>query len=76
MPLKSNNMAKTESINELLKELEQTVQWFQEREHVDLEEGMKRAKEGAALVKTLKEKLKKIENEFEEVKKGLDVDSE
>jgi exodeoxyribonuclease VII small subunit len=69
-------MTKDASINELLTKLEKTVQWFQAREEVDLDEGMKRAKEGAALVKVLKEKLKKIENEFDEIKKDLDVDNE
>ena len=56
--------------------LEKTVDWFQSREDVDVEEGLKRVKEGAELIKTLKAKLKKVENEFEEIKKDLDVEGE
>ena len=67
-------MAKQETIQAQLEKLEKIVQWFQSRQDVDVEEGLKMVKEGAELVKTLNARLKKVENEFEEVKKGLDLE--
>ncbi len=54
-----------------LGKLEAIVAWFEAQEEVDVEEGLKRVREGAALVKDLKERMKGIENEFEEIKKDL-----
>ena len=61
-------------ISDLISKLEKIVQWFDAREDVDVEEALKKVKEGADLVKTLKSRLNKVENEFEEVKKGLDTE--
>ena len=36
-----------------------------------MEAGLERVKQGVALIKASRERLKKIENEFEEVKKEL-----
>ncbi|MDP2630766.1 MAG: exodeoxyribonuclease VII small subunit, partial [Candidatus Uhrbacteria bacterium] len=71
-----HRMKKDQTIQELIQELEKTVAWFQSRENIDIEEGLKRVKDGAELVKILKAKLKKVENEFEEIEKDLDVDNE
>ena len=60
------------SIKEELSELEQIAAWFEKQKDVDVEEGLKRVKEGAVLIKDLKERLREVENEFEEIKKGLD----
>ena len=67
-------MVKTDknSIQEAMEELEKIVQWFEKQEELDLEEGLKKVKEGAAIAKELKDKLKKVENEFEELKKDLE----
>lgn len=65
-----------EKIGSSLKKLEQIVGWFDAQEEVDVEEGLRHVKEGVALLKELKERLKKVENEFEEVKKGLDLEEE
>jgi exodeoxyribonuclease VII small subunit len=61
-----------DSISNSLKKLEDVVRWFETQEEVDVEEGLKRVRDGAGLIKELKSKLKKVENEFEEIKKGLD----
>ena len=61
-------------ISDLISKLEKIVQWFDAREDVDVEEALKKVKEGAELVKTLKSRLNKVENEFEEVKKDLDTE--
>lgn len=58
-------------ISDLISKLEKIVRWFDAREDVDVEEALKKVKEGAELVKTLKSRLGKVENEFEEVKKDL-----
>ncbi len=65
-----------QTIQDLMGKLEKTIAWFQSREEVDVEEGLKRVKEGAELIKNLQIKLKKVENEFEEIKKDLAVDGE
>ena len=37
---------------------------------------MKKVKEAAGLIKIGKERLKTIENEFEEIKKGIDIEDD
>lgn len=60
-----------------LKKLEEIIEWFDKQEEVDIEAGLERVKEGVALIKESRERLKKLENEFEEVKEDLkkEVDS-
>ena len=61
-----------ESLGESLKRLETIVAWFDEQESVDVEKGLAKVKEGAALIKASRERLKDVENEFEVVKKELE----
>ena len=63
-------MEKT-NLSESLKKLEKIVNWFELQEEVDVEKGLLKVKEGVKLIKASKERLKKVENEFEEVKKEL-----
>lgn len=63
---------KKDSIQDKLKELETISNWFETQAEVDVEEGLKKVKQGASLVKELKAKLKVVENEFEELKKEFD----
>lgn len=66
-------MAKpTVSLSETLKQLEGIASWFDEQQQIDVEEGLKKVKEAASLFKAGKDRLKQIENEFEEVKKEID----
>ncbi len=71
-------MAKTQTKNAeggiqvALEGLEKIVRWFETQEELDLEEGLKRIKEGAAIAKDLKTRLKSVENEFTELKKELE----
>ena len=62
---------KQTNLSESLKKLENVVAWFENQEEVDVEEGLKKVKEGAMLIKSSRERLKEVENEFEEVKKEL-----
>ncbi len=59
------------NLNETLKKLEAISSWFDSQREVDVEEGLKKVKEGAELIKASKVRLGEIENEFEEVKKGM-----
>lgn len=64
-------MEKT-NLRESLKKLEKIAEWFESQEEIDVEQGLEKVKEGARLIKISKERLKKVENEFEEVKRELD----
>jgi len=66
-------MAKT-NINESLKKLEEIVGWFEKQKEVDVEAGLEKVREGARLIKIARERLKQIENEFEEIKKEIEDD--
>ena len=67
-------MAKDEkNLNNNLKKLEEISEWFDNREEVDVEEGMAKVKEAVGLIKESKERLKQVENEFEEIKKDFDA---
>jgi exodeoxyribonuclease VII small subunit len=65
-------MQKETNLTQSLKKLEEIVDWFENQQEVDVEKGLEKVKEGAALIKASKERLKKVENEFEEVKKELE----
>ena len=65
-------MIKKINIKEKLSKLEEIASWFEKQKEVDVEEGLKRVKEGNALVKELRERLVEVENEFEELKRDLD----
>lgn len=60
------------NLNDDLKRLSQITDWFENQEEIDVEEGLKKAKEAVSLIKKSKEKLKGIENEFEEIKKEIE----
>jgi len=62
---------KKASIKESLGKLEAIASWFETQKEVDVEEGLKKVKEAAVLMKELKGHLKEVENEFEIVKKEL-----
>lgn len=54
-------------LGELLAELEGLVRWFESQEAADVEAGLAKVRRGAELVKELRERLKRVENEFAEV---------
>ncbi len=65
-----------ETISQSLGKLEKIIEWFDEQSEVQVEEGLKRVREGAVLIKNLRGRLKEVENEFEELKKDLDGDEQ
>ena len=64
------------NLSESLKKLEAITEWFNNQEEVDVEKGLEKVKEGVQLVKASRERLKEVENEFEDVKKELEGDLE
>lgn len=63
---------KKESLGEALKKLEGITEWFESQDGIDVEKALAKVKEGVALIKSSKERLREVENEFEVVKKELD----
>lgn len=63
---------KKESLGESLKKLEAITAWFENQEEIDVEKALEKVKEGVTLIKTSKERLREVENEFTIVKKELD----
>ena len=72
-----NNMTKKikeekTNITEMLEKLGTIVSWFESQQEMDVEKGLEQVKEGVALIKESKERLAEIENEFKEIKKGIE----
>jgi exodeoxyribonuclease VII small subunit len=65
-----------ETISQSLGKLEKIIEWFDEQSEVQVEEGLKRVREGAVLIKDLRGRLKEVENQFQELKKDLDSDEQ
>lgn len=60
------------SLGESLKRLEMITQWFESQDEIDVEKALEKVKEGVVLLKTSKERLKEVENEFTVIKKDLE----
>ncbi len=63
-----------DSISQSLSHLEKIIEWFDKQSEVQVEEGLKKVKEGAVVIKDLRGRLKEVENEFIELKKELASD--
>jgi len=64
---------KKQDLTSDLKKLSAISEWFEEQKEIDIEEGLKKVKEAATLIKASRERLKAVENEFEEIKKEIDI---
>jgi exodeoxyribonuclease VII small subunit len=65
---------KEKNLNQNLKKLNEIVDWFESQEEIDVEIALKKVKEATEILKEAKKRLKKVENEFEEIKKGADFE--
>ncbi len=65
-------MNKKSDINGSLKKLEAIAEWFEREEAVDVEKGMEKVREGGTLIKQLRDRLKGVQNEFNEIKAELE----
>lgn len=54
-----------------LEELSNIAEWFEQQEEIDVEEGLKKVKEAALLIKESKSRLTEVENEFEQIKREV-----
>jgi len=59
------------NLNETLKKLGEIVSWFEDQSELDVEKGLEQVKEGVKLIKSSRERLGEIENEFKEIKKEI-----
>lgn len=59
------------NLSENLKRLSEIVSWFESQSELDVEKGLECVKEGSVLIKSSRERLSEIENEFKEVKKEI-----
>lgn len=60
------------NLSEQLDKLQTIAEWFDDQTEVDVEEGLKKVKEAAVLIKSSQERLKEIENEFADIKKEIE----
>lgn len=67
---------KPQNLSEQLHKLQAIADWFDDQTEVDVEEGLKKVKEAAGLIKSSQERLKEIENEFAEIKKEIEPEDE
>ncbi len=68
---KQNEKTDGSNLNETLKKLNQIVSWFESQSELDVEKGLEYVKEGAKLIKSSRQRLGEIENEFKEIKKEI-----
>ena len=64
------------NLSDNLKKLSKITEWFEKQKDVDIEEGLKKVKEAVVLIKASKERLKTVENEFEEIKKEVELEKD
>jgi len=62
----------SENLNKNLSRLVEITEWFNNQDEIDVEEGLKKVKEAAGLIRSSKSRLREIENEFEEIKKEIE----
>ncbi len=65
---------KDNNLDNKLNKLSKIVSWFDEKEEVDVEEGLKKVKEASLLIKESRKRLSEIENEFKEIKKEVEIE--
>jgi len=61
-----------ENLQSALQRLEKIVEDLSKKD-VDVEAGLEKFREGVALIKICREQLRKAENEFQRIKKELDI---
>lgn len=64
------------NLSKNLEKLSAIAAWFDNQDEVDVEEGLNKVKEAAQLIKESNSRLAEIENEFEEIKKDIELEVE
>ena len=60
--------ADKETLQNNLNTLAEISEWFEFRNEIDIEEGLIKLKQAAEIIKSIKKRLREINNEFEEIK--------
>jgi len=60
------------NLSQSLKKLESIAEWFEKQNDIDIEVALEKIKESAILIKESRNRLKRIENTFEEIQKDLE----
>ena len=63
---------KEKNLKSNLEKLTSIVNWFEEQEEIDVEEGLKKVKESVEILKEAKKQFSDIENQFEEIKREIE----
>lgn len=66
---------KSQNLNDNLKRLAEISAWFDAQDEIDVEEGLKLVKEASWLIRASRDRLKAVENEFEEIKKEIEPEN-
>jgi exonuclease VII small subunit len=64
----------TNNFKNHLKEISEILEWFDSQEELDVEVALEKIKKAGELIKSSKQRLIQIENEFKEIKKGVDAE--
>ena len=72
--MEKENKKKTPNLNDNLKRLAEISAWFGSQNEIDIELGLEKVKEAAELIKSSKERLEKLENQFTEIEKDFSDD--
>jgi exonuclease VII small subunit len=73
---KENTSKEGENLTQSLKQLKEIADWFDSQSEVDVEEGLKKVRQAATLIKSSKKRLAEIENEFQVIEKEIADEAE
>lgn len=62
---------KKHNLKEYLREIGKITAWFDAQEEIDVEEAVEKVKRAAGLIKSSKDRLAEVENEFKEIRKEI-----
>lgn len=62
---------KQHTLKEYLKRIGKITAWFDAQEEIDIEEAMEKVKQAAGLIKSSRDRLAEVENEFKEIRKEI-----
>ncbi len=57
-----------------LEEIAAILEWFDSQEELDIEKALEKVKQASTLIKESRTRLGELENEFEEIKAGIEGD--
>lgn len=61
-----------QNFGKLMQQLQEIVNWYDQQQDLDVEEGLTKAKQATELIKLCSKRLNQLENEFVKIKNELD----